>query len=271
MDIYQRIESFLEELGLTQYESQVFIALFKKSPQFARDISKSSGVSRGRIYDILKTLNHKGLVIEKTRKGTPNIYELITYPQCIKKLQENRLKELEGKIDRTKTIIIELKTYLGEIDREKPEEHDLTKDDPFSIVKGQASIDYYVKKFLSEAEQSVTTNFTADYIKRYEEEFVSVKEKNLAMTFVLPETEFPQIKDITKGTKRFIIGLKDLNLKIMKVFKDVRPLILMIDEKKGITIFQMDPINALIAKTEFFIQYQKHILSLFIEGSIKLD
>jgi sugar-specific transcriptional regulator TrmB len=52
----------LEEIGLTEGESKVYLSLLKLGPSTIGSIIKESQVSNSKIYDILDRLNKKGLV-----------------------------------------------------------------------------------------------------------------------------------------------------------------------------------------------------------------
>lgn len=58
----------LIELGLNTYEAKVYLSMLGKNSITASDASKMSGVPRQRIYDILNTLQLKGLCLEKPGK-----------------------------------------------------------------------------------------------------------------------------------------------------------------------------------------------------------
>jgi len=61
----------LQSLGFNQYESKVYVTLVKKGSSTAYSISKHSGVPRARVYDILQTLEEKGMVLkEESNDGT---------------------------------------------------------------------------------------------------------------------------------------------------------------------------------------------------------
>ncbi len=62
----------LQSLGFNQYESKVYVTLVKKGSSTAYSISKHSGVPRARVYDILQTLEEKGMVLkEESNDGNP--------------------------------------------------------------------------------------------------------------------------------------------------------------------------------------------------------
>lgn len=54
----------LRDLGFSQYEISCYLALIANHPVNGSQLSKISGVSRSRIYDVLRNMTRKGLVLE---------------------------------------------------------------------------------------------------------------------------------------------------------------------------------------------------------------
>lgn len=55
-------EYTLSEFGFSQYEASCYMALIANHPSNGSQLSKSSGVARSRIYDVLRNMSRKGLV-----------------------------------------------------------------------------------------------------------------------------------------------------------------------------------------------------------------
>ncbi|WP_050181899.1 TrmB family transcriptional regulator [Domibacillus robiginosus] len=61
----------IQEMGFNQYESQAYVTLVKCGTSTAYQVSKESGIPRARVYDVLKSLAARGVVIqEKSGKST---------------------------------------------------------------------------------------------------------------------------------------------------------------------------------------------------------
>ncbi len=94
----------LSALGLTKNEEKVFKSLVKLGKSSSSQVSKDSGVSYSRIYDVLASLEHKGLVKvipEKSKKFVPSD------PQVLKeKILEKKkaLDELEKELENLKQL-----------------------------------------------------------------------------------------------------------------------------------------------------------------------
>lgn len=54
---------YLEQLGLTQYEAKVYLALLSEHPATAYTISRRSGVPHSRVYEVARRLMAKGYVV----------------------------------------------------------------------------------------------------------------------------------------------------------------------------------------------------------------
>ena len=63
------IEQVLQEIGLTQNEIKVYLALLDLGESKTGDILKTSGLNSGRIYEILDSLQKKGLVSFIVKSG----------------------------------------------------------------------------------------------------------------------------------------------------------------------------------------------------------
>ncbi len=63
----------LMQIGFTEYEAKVFLALLRENPATGYQISKVSGVPRSMVYDNLSRLHARGLVLE-TMEGRVTLY-----------------------------------------------------------------------------------------------------------------------------------------------------------------------------------------------------
>lgn len=99
----------LSEIGLSSYEQQAYETLVMHGKLSASDISRESGVSYGKIYEVLARLETKGLVRiipEKTKKFAP------TDPKHLLDMIEKKKKqldELESSVGELKKIYVENK------------------------------------------------------------------------------------------------------------------------------------------------------------------
>lgn len=92
-------EIFLQEVGLSQKEGQVYLALLRRGPSSVRQLAEAAEINRGTTYDILKSLQEQGLVsfYEQEKKS----YFVAEDPQAFQLLLKNRqqnLKNLEAEL-----------------------------------------------------------------------------------------------------------------------------------------------------------------------------
>lgn len=88
----------LGELGLSSYEERIYRTLLVTGAVTATQLSDSSGVPKGRVYDVLNGLEARKLI--RTRSGDPKQYAAIEPETAIDRLLAERLFELEEKWDR---------------------------------------------------------------------------------------------------------------------------------------------------------------------------
>ena len=90
-----------KELGLAKNEGKAYETLIKFGKSSAGEVSSRSGVPYSRIYDVLDSLLHRGLVEiipEKTKKFVP------TGPEPLLKIIEEKQKILEKARDKAKEL-----------------------------------------------------------------------------------------------------------------------------------------------------------------------
>jgi len=72
------ISELLSDAGLSDKEIPVFLSLFKNGPTTVSEIARETTITRTHIYDIIRGLVKKGLVIENSRIGAKQ-YESINH------------------------------------------------------------------------------------------------------------------------------------------------------------------------------------------------
>jgi len=83
---------YLQSLGLTEYQSRAMIVLFCKENAIAKDICKFGGIRRTKIYQVMKSLEDKGLITYKYSK--PREYVGVNAVEAMDKLLEKQEKSL---------------------------------------------------------------------------------------------------------------------------------------------------------------------------------
>lgn len=86
------IKHKLRSLGLSEKEVSVYLALLKMGSGTVMEISYKSGVNRCTIYDILESLNQRGLVSE-TYKGKKRIF-IVQHPESLNNVPRQALETI---------------------------------------------------------------------------------------------------------------------------------------------------------------------------------
>ncbi|MCB1694401.1 MAG: hypothetical protein KDI19_16635 [Pseudomonadales bacterium] len=87
------IHETLARLGLSNRETDVYLALLKQGPTSIRDIADAAGINRGTTYEILKGLREKSLVTYFPRGKRK--YFCAEPPELLLRLAENQRDEIE--------------------------------------------------------------------------------------------------------------------------------------------------------------------------------
>lgn len=136
----------LRELGLSKNEEQAFRVLVAHGRLSASNVSRHSGVSYGKIYEVLASLEHKGLVKvipEKTKIYVPSDPEALL---TLLDEKEKRLKTLRQDVKELK------KAY-----EENPE-------DAVVVVRGQHNFNKVLKEMKAGKEFSYAIKFAFQYL-----------------------------------------------------------------------------------------------------------
>ncbi|MFQ6020704.1 MAG: TrmB family transcriptional regulator [Candidatus Aenigmatarchaeota archaeon] len=88
-------EVYLRRLGLSGYETKVFLSLLRLGRSKARKIARFSKVPYGRIYDVLYSLEQKGIIL--VTPSEPKVFEAINPSKALDillKIQQEKIKNL---------------------------------------------------------------------------------------------------------------------------------------------------------------------------------
>jgi len=108
---------YLQEIGFTDGEERVYLALLKLGTSKTGPIAKEAGISRSKLYEVLEKLVRKGIVSHFTKNNISH-YSAMP-PQRITEYLENKEKEFKIKKEEfVKTIPI-LQSLGGSIELSK--------------------------------------------------------------------------------------------------------------------------------------------------------
>jgi len=129
----------LQSFGLNQYEAKAYVALLSIGTSNAYNISKASGIPRARIYDILESLTHRGIVMfEEDSDGTKS-YSALPVKVFLEQARE--------KWDNTFNSI---EKELMSIEAE-----DKKQDNYVSTVRGEKNILAFCRNLIRDAKKKV--------------------------------------------------------------------------------------------------------------------
>jgi DNA-binding PadR family transcriptional regulator len=103
----------LSDLGLNAYESAVYLALLARSGQGSTELAARAKVPRQRIYDVLRSLEDKGLC--SGRDTNPKTFYPSDPALALPALSAQRAAELERERERVESVASELVLSLGSL------------------------------------------------------------------------------------------------------------------------------------------------------------
>lgn len=127
------LQANLSELGFTEYEAKVYLALLREHPATGYRLGKRSGVPRSMVYEALGRLRARGAVLE-TEEGKATLYRPLPPDALLERIKQDHQQLVE-----------ELEKGLGAL-YERDEEQRLWS------VRGDASVLSYALRMVREAE-----------------------------------------------------------------------------------------------------------------------
>lgn len=89
------VEGSLREIGLTEHEVRVYLALLKNGPSLAGRVSRITGIHRRNVYDITERLIKKGL-IGYILKNNRRLFEAVNPEKFVDILKEKESNIMEN-------------------------------------------------------------------------------------------------------------------------------------------------------------------------------
>ncbi|GEM_PF-832298 len=104
--VHQELEKVLKDVGFTDGESKVYLALLEIGESKVGPIIKSSRISRSKVYDILERLIHKN-VVSKINKNGILFYQGLP-PHALLNLVREKERQLKSEEDLLQNILPQL-------------------------------------------------------------------------------------------------------------------------------------------------------------------
>jgi len=138
----------LRDLGLSEYEARAYRALLDDSPSTAKDLSKSSDVPMGRVYDVLKDLEQRGLARSQAA-SRPKKYVAVEPEAALDRLLEAKRDELAEQESQYEAAVDELE---GDLEAGVPTEEGFWT----AVVGPEESADLLLERLDTATEHVVT-------------------------------------------------------------------------------------------------------------------
>ena len=89
------LKNNLTQIGFTEYEAKVYLALLHESPATGYQLSKKSGVPRSMVYEALGRLAARGAVLE-TVEGRATLYRPLPPDVLLDRYEEDQQRMMAG-------------------------------------------------------------------------------------------------------------------------------------------------------------------------------
>jgi sugar-specific transcriptional regulator TrmB len=110
------IDQLLRDIGLTEYESKIYLALIELGEATSGEIMNKANINSGRIYQILNSLKEKGIVSEITKNKVK--YFSPTNPKKILEYLEDKEAKIKQQKVEVNQVIPELLSKINSQDKE---------------------------------------------------------------------------------------------------------------------------------------------------------
>ena len=94
----EEIVDALRKLGFSDYESRVYATLAMKGEATASEIHRLSGVPRNKVYEVLRSLEEKGLI--ESLRSSPTVFKAINPENVLESYRDEFLDAFEKAIEK---------------------------------------------------------------------------------------------------------------------------------------------------------------------------
>lgn len=199
MSVSEAAIKALKQLGLTEYETQAYIALVSGGLMGASEVSSKSGVPYSRIYDVLGKLEEKQFI--QIKRGRPTAYIAKAPTEVVRLIRLN----WEERIDKSARHVVEELQPLYE------KEVQVSARDVY-VIHGRAAILAKAIEMLDSAKEEVllslpSFDLDADDITTVVERVFEIKAHVRVLTSAVPDTLQALIpSDIEVRTRERVFG-----------------------------------------------------------------
>jgi len=226
-----------KQLGLTSYESRVYVALVIFGPMSPKEVSEKVGIPWSRSYGVLRSLVEKGFLMEQSAK--PSIYAAVEPLQAMKALLTDIEMETLSRLSNIKRDAQEL-TQLLSPTYKKSKESKLQTSKLWFTQRDSAFLSLYcasIKK--CEKELLVATNSMRPPEREILKAVIQVLKKGVSCRVVRQITEFWTLRDLKRyedvlkaGSQVRYLDRNDIPLRFA-VFDEREVIIIFPDERES--------------------------------------
>jgi sugar-specific transcriptional regulator TrmB len=137
------LQKQLMQIGFTEYEAKVYLAMLSLYPATGYQLSKESGVPRSMVYESLKRLHAKGAALE-TMEGRATLYRPLSPEALLTKHAEDASRLIGG-----------LRSELNALYEDQVDNRVWT-------IQGETAVSTYAKKLINEAQTELYFVLTDD-------------------------------------------------------------------------------------------------------------
>jgi Cd2+/Zn2+-exporting ATPase len=160
------LQKKLMEIGFTEYEAKVYLAMLSVYPATGYQLSKESGVPRSMVYEALKRLHAKGAALE-TMEGRATLYRPLP-PEALLAKHAEDVNRLIGDLRMELTAL-----YENEIDNR------------VWTIQGETAVSTYAAKLINEAQEELYLVLTDDVLAGLNSEILAAHDRGVDLHVLL--------------------------------------------------------------------------------------
>ena len=160
------LQKQLMQIGFTEYEAKVYLAMLSAYPATGYQLSKESGVPRSMVYEALKRLHGKGAALE-TIEGRATLYRPLP-PEALLTKHAQDISRLIGGLRTELKLLYESKM-----------------DNRVWTIRGETAVSTYAAKLINEAQTELYLVLTDDALITLKPEISAAHERGADLNVLL--------------------------------------------------------------------------------------
>lgn len=203
----------LRDLGLSEYESRAYRSLLKTGPTTAKELSRTSDVPMGRIYDVLNSLETHSLVRSQTA-SRPKKFVAVEPEKALERLLATKREELQEQISQYENIANTLEEQLEASD---------PVDEPFwtAALGPEETVDLLVERLAAADERIIfvaatpTSRFELDVVgERIADELEIALDRGVSVSTLLhPDVVETLPESVGRSYRQYLQNEQDFQVR----------------------------------------------------------